>query len=82
MAEQKEKDAQEAWDAFLINAKAVVKDYNVEPRLAYSTIAGVNGPLVILDHVKFPKFAEIVNVTLGTGEVRQGTNILFYFIFF
>jgi vacuolar-type H+-ATPase subunit B/Vma2 len=38
----------------------------------YSTIQGVNGPLVILDNVKLPKFAEIVNLTLGNGEVRQG----------
>ena len=26
----------------------------------------MNGPLVILDHVKFPKFAEIVELTLRT----------------
>jgi len=32
----------------------------------------VNGPLVILDNVKLPKFAEIVNLTLGNGEKRQG----------
>lgn len=38
----------------------------------YSTIQGVNGPLVILDNVKLPRFAEIVNLTLGSGEVRQG----------
>ena len=37
-----------------------------------STIAGVNGPLVILDNVKLPKFAEIVNLTLGDGSVRSG----------
>lgn len=32
----------------------------------------MNGPLVILDNVKLPKFAEIVNLTLGNGEKRQG----------
>jgi V-type H+-transporting ATPase subunit B len=37
-----------------------------------STIAGVNGPLVILDNVKLPKYAEIVNLTLGDGTVRSG----------
>lgn len=42
------------------------------PRAQYSTIQGVNGPLVILDNVKLPKFAEIVNLTLGSGEKRQG----------
>ena len=35
-------------------------------------MSGVNGPLVILDHVKGPKFAEIVNLTLGDGTVRRG----------
>ena len=35
-------------------------------------MSGVNGPLVILDGVKFPKFGEIVNLTLGDGTDRQG----------
>ena len=55
-----------------INAAAVVRDYQVKPRLDYRTIAGVNGPLVILDNVKFPKYAEIVNVRLGNGVIRKG----------
>ncbi|GAB5033612.1 v-type proton atpase subunit isoform [Nannochloropsis oceanica] len=50
----------------------VVKSYSLNPRIQYSTIQGVNGPLVILDNVKLPKFAEIVNLTLGNGEKRQG----------
>lgn len=40
--------------------------------LAYKTVVGVNGPLVILDNVKFPKFAEIVNLTLPDGTSRSG----------
>lgn len=32
----------------------------------------MNGPLVILDNVKLPKFAEIVNLTLGDGSQRSG----------
>lgn len=36
------------------------------------TIAGVNGPLVILDNVKLPKYAEIVNLKLGDGTERSG----------
>jgi V-type H+-transporting ATPase subunit B len=32
----------------------------------------VDGPLVVLDNVKFPKYAEIVNVVLGDGTVRKG----------
>ena len=55
-----------------INAAAAVRDYNVEPRLEYRTIAGVQGPLVILENVKSPRFAEIVNITLGDGESRVG----------
>lgn len=32
----------------------------------------MDGPLVVLDNVKFPKYAEIVNVVLGDGSVRKG----------
>ena len=32
----------------------------------------MNGPLVILDNVKFPKFAEIVTLTLPDGTKRAG----------
>jgi vacuolar-type H+-ATPase subunit B/Vma2 len=39
---------------------------------AYKTVVGVNGPLVILDNVKFPKFAEIVSLTLPDNTVRTG----------
>ncbi len=35
-------------------------------------MTGVNGPLVILDNVKFPKFAEIVSLTLPDGTQRSG----------
>ncbi|MED6284996.1 hypothetical protein CHARACLAT_024574 [Characodon lateralis] len=39
---------------------------------AYSTVSGVNGPLVILDNVKFPRYAEIVHLTLPDGTRRSG----------
>lgn len=52
--------------------RAVTRDYIVQPRLDYRTVHGVNGPLVILDNVKFPKFAEIVNLTLPDGSHRRG----------
>ena len=32
----------------------------------------VEGPLVILDNVKFPKYSEIVNAHLGNGKVLLG----------
>lgn len=35
-------------------------------------MSGVNGPLVILDEVKFPKFAEIVQLKLADGSMRSG----------
>jgi len=55
-----------------INASAALRDYNVKPTLDYSSVIGVKGPLVILDNVKLPKYAEVVNLKLGNGERRQG----------
>ena len=54
------------------HAMAVTRDYINQPRLIYKTVTGVNGPLVILDDVKFPKFAEIVKLNLPDGSVRTG----------
>lgn len=51
---------------------AITRDYISQPRITYRTVSGVNGPLVILDHVKFPKFAEIVTLTLSDGSKRSG----------
>jgi V-type H+-transporting ATPase subunit B len=48
------------------------RDYIAQPRITYRTVSGVNGPLVILDNVKFPKFAEIVNLELPDGSHRAG----------
>ncbi len=44
----------------------------IKPYMEYKTVMNVEGPLVILDNVKFPKYAEIVNVKLGDGSVRKG----------
>eukprot|EP00919_Chromeraceae_sp_WS-2016_P036690 GHVR01087128.1.p1 GENE.GHVR01087128.1~~GHVR01087128.1.p1 ORF type:complete len:506 (+),score=128.94 GHVR01087128.1:135-1652(+) len=55
-----------------IQVAAVTRDYHVAPRIDYRTVSAVEGPLVILQGVKFPKFGEIVNLTLGDGSVRQG----------
>lgn len=57
---------------FSTNVQAVTRDYNITPRIDYRTVVKVDGPLVILDNVKFPKYAEIVNVCLGDGSVRKG----------
>ncbi|XP_020825251.1 V-type proton ATPase subunit B, brain isoform [Phascolarctos cinereus] len=53
-------------------ALAVTRDYLSQPRLTYKTVSGVNGPLVILDQVKFPKYSEIVLLTLPDGTKRSG----------
>jgi V-type H+-transporting ATPase subunit B len=55
-----------------LNAEAASRDYNIAPRIDYRTVLKVDGPLVVLDNVKFPKYAEIVNVVLGDGTVRKG----------
>ncbi|KAH0611378.1 uncharacterized protein H6S33_010643 [Morchella sextelata] len=59
-------------EAFAINAAAATRNYGVNPRINYNTVAGVNGPLVILDGVKFPRYNEIVNLTLPDGSKRAG----------
>lgn len=55
-----------------VHAKAVTRDYFVKPRVDYRTVAGVEGPLVILDNVKFPRYSEIVTIHLGDGSTREG----------
>jgi len=55
-----------------VQVKAAMTDYNITPRVDYRTVLDVEGPLVILDNVKFPKYAEIVNVRLGDGSQRKG----------
>jgi len=52
--------------------QAITTDYNIAPRIDYRTVLDVEGPLVVLDNVKFPKYAEIVNVRLGNGTMRKG----------
>lgn len=59
-------------EADQINKMAASRDYNIAPRVDYRTVVKVDGPLVILDNVKFPRFAEIVNVCLADGSIRKG----------
>lgn len=54
------------------HVKAVTTNYNITPRVDYRTVLDVEGPLVVLDNVKFPRYAEIVNVRLGDGSMRKG----------
>ncbi|KAH6990632.1 P-loop containing nucleoside triphosphate hydrolase protein [Ilyonectria sp. MPI-CAGE-AT-0026] len=46
--------------------------YSVTPRIRYNTVGGVNGPLVIVENVKFPRYNEIVTLTLADGTQRSG----------
>eukprot|EP00163_Fabomonas_tropica_P006914 TRINITY_DN1650_c0_g1_i3.p1 TRINITY_DN1650_c0_g1~~TRINITY_DN1650_c0_g1_i3.p1 ORF type:complete len:481 (-),score=139.48 TRINITY_DN1650_c0_g1_i3:277-1719(-) len=52
--------------------KGALEMFSLKPRLDYKTVSGVNGPLVIVDSVKAPKYAEIVTLTLKDGSTRQG----------
>ncbi|ORX39373.1 putative vacuolar ATP synthase [Kockovaella imperatae] len=55
-----------------INAAAAVREYDINPRMDYRTVAAVNGPLVVLDNVSFPSYNEIVQLTLPDGSIRGG----------
>ncbi|KAI9882591.1 MAG: Altered inheritance of mitochondria protein 24, mitochondrial [Watsoniomyces obsoletus] len=44
----------------------------IQPRIRYNTVGGVNGPLVIVENVKFPRYNEIVSLTLPDGTERSG----------
>ena len=59
-------------ELYEINKKAVTEGFKIKPRINYNTVGGVNGPLVILDNVKFPRYNEIVNLTLPDGSSRAG----------
>jgi len=59
-------------EAFKTHVAAVTRDYIVHPRIDYRTVSGVNGPLVVLDNIKQPRYSEIVNLTLGDGTKRRG----------
>ncbi|KDN47364.1 V-type ATPase [Tilletiaria anomala UBC 951] len=59
-------------ELFALNAKAAVKNYSVDPRLDYRTVSAINGPLVVLDKVRFPSYNEIVSLTLPDGSKRGG----------
>lgn len=51
---------------------AVSRNYLSQPCRTYITASRVHGPLVILDHVKFPIDTEIVHWTLLDGTKRHG----------
>nr|XP_045008928.1 V-type proton ATPase subunit B, kidney isoform isoform X2 [Jaculus jaculus] len=56
----------------LEHVQAITRNYITHPRVTYRTVCSVNGPLVVLDQVKFAQYAEIVNFTLPDGTQRSG----------
>ncbi|CAD25823.1 VACUOLAR ATP SYNTHASE SUBUNIT B [Encephalitozoon cuniculi GB-M1] len=50
----------------------MLESVRIEPKMSYRKIVGVNGPLVIMDNIRFLKYAEMVSLTLPDGSVRQG----------
>lgn len=71
-----------------LNAAAALADYRIKPVVDYSSVTQVKGPLVLLENVKvrsfffgnfglclsqLPKYAEIVTIRLGNGDVRTGS---------
>jgi len=55
-----------------LSKSALSGEYKCKPHLEYRTIGGVSGPLVVVEFVKHPKYAEIVNLRLGDGTQRRG----------
>lgn len=68
----KKRDAQTLREAAKVHADAVLRNYKAQPRIEYKTVSAVNGPLVILDNIKFAKYSEIVRLTLPDGTIRSG----------
>uniref|UniRef100_A0A7S0WZ83 Vacuolar proton pump subunit B n=1 Tax=Chlamydomonas leiostraca TaxID=1034604 RepID=A0A7S0WZ83_9CHLO len=58
--------------AFKAHVDAASRDYICEPHVEYRTVAGVSGPLVVVECVKKPRYAEIVDIRLGDGTFRRG----------
>jgi V-type H+-transporting ATPase subunit B len=72
MSHHKKGKLDEEKQSFRVNYDAVTRDYSITPHLDYRTVTGVKGPLVILDKVKKPTYAEIVTLTLPDGSTRKG----------
>lgn len=48
------------------------QDFVINPRTTFRSIKGINGPLIILDNIKFPKYSEIVTLKLPDNSIRKG----------
>jgi hypothetical protein len=65
-----------------VDEREMLRTHVVQPHLSYRTVSAVNGPLVILEGIKNPTFAEIVSLTLGDGSTRRGQVRVFCFVLF
>ncbi|EHY66087.1 V-type H+-transporting ATPase subunit B [Nematocida ausubeli] len=61
----------DSYEVFNEHVRAL-KDSCLPPTTTYRTVSSVNGPLVIMDNVKAPKYSEIVHLTLPDGSRRTG----------
>lgn len=50
----------------------MVYSVRLNPQQSVQKISGVNGPLIILNNVKYLKYSEIVTIQLPDGSVRNG----------
>ena len=61
-------------DVHKINQAAATRDYNIAPRVDYRTVVKVDGPLVVLDNVKFKnriKFLQKKNANFLTNTRKS-----------
>lgn len=53
-------------------AKNMIFNNPLQPNATYRNISAVNGPLIVLDNIKYLKFNEIVTLALPDGTIRKG----------
>ncbi|CAJ0608369.1 unnamed protein product [Cylicocyclus nassatus] len=46
--------------------------YDTHPKIAYQTLNAVNGPLLVVDDVKFPVYGGVVRIKMRDGRTRIG----------
>ncbi|KAI5184534.1 V-type H+-transporting ATPase subunit B [Nematocida homosporus] len=62
---------QNKYEIFKEHIRAL-RDTPLDPTTTYRTVSSVNGPLVIMDNIKSPKYSEIVKLALPDGTQRTG----------
>lgn len=65
------------------HVKAVTTNYNITPRVDYRTVLDVEGPLVVLDNVKFPRYLlffpnqliDMPRLSMSNSEITQSGRV-------